>query len=469
MPSRNIKRKLNKSGEKVSPKDKKSKSLIKEHKTKMDSQDTSCSEQDEACRAQVVSVSKDQWDSLMDKIEKISEKTEEIDNISQNISGFREDVKTLHTKCQGIETSLGIYIERTKAVEKKVDDLAKTHELISLLEHELKASENENQALKEHILRQELYSRRDNLVFEGIQELSDQQTEFALRKFFRSVLGLSPEESQGLTLSRCHRLGMLKNHTQPRAIIARFVLDKDKMKVWQRRSMLKGTSYIMREDFPIEITNRRKLMYPLYLEAKKRDPTSRLVADKVTYQKKTYSYKHAQELAQTLKFFEKGVLKGKEYLAFQGRVSIYSNFFPCSIKVGGTKYNCAEQLYQHERCLFHGDAQAARSIMLQSDPVDMKKIARDIAAKDPNREDKWQQQQARKVMKTAVHLKFTQNSVLLEELKKTTEAFVEANRYDSVWGAGLPITDKKVLDPNNWKGKNWLGEILTQVRSELKK
>ena len=65
MPPHN-KRKLNKSGEKVSPKDKKSKS-VKEYMKKM------ASHEEGECvteNSKTVSVTNDKWQSLMDKIEK---------------------------------------------------------------------------------------------------------------------------------------------------------------------------------------------------------------------------------------------------------------------------------------------------------------------------------------------------------------------------------------------------------------
>ena len=92
-----------------------------------------------------------------------------------------------------------------------------------------------------------------------------------------------------------------------------------------------------------------------------------------------------------------------------------------------------------------------------------------MASHDPKREKQWLEQQAMKVMKTAVNLKFKQNSFLNSEIKKTTETFVEANQYDQNWGVGLPISDKRVLNPAEWRGSNRLGEILTEVRAELKK
>ena len=132
---------------------------------------------------------------------------------------------------------------------------------ISLLEHELKATENENQVLKEDILRQELYTTRDNLILEGIKEEADQTTEALLKKFLSSFLGLKAEECHNILISRCHKMG---KKDQPRGIIVHFVLDKDKSNIWKKRSLLENTSYVIQEDYPVEITNRRKLMYPLF-------------------------------------------------------------------------------------------------------------------------------------------------------------------------------------------------------------
>ena len=80
------------------------------------------------------------------------------------------------------------------------------------------------------------------------------------------------------------------------------------------------------------MTYRRELMVPLFLEAKKQDTVVRLVADRMIYNKKVYTYQEAQELAQVLHFYDKGLVKGNGHLAFHGRISPYSNFFPSAIK-----------------------------------------------------------------------------------------------------------------------------------------
>ena len=107
--------------------------------------------------------------------------------------------------------------------------------------------------------------------------------------------------------------------------------------------------------------------------------------------------------------------------------------------------------------------------MLQSEPVEMKRIGRKVALENVDRKKQWLQSKGRNVMKTAENLKFSQNHALCDELKKTAETFVEANQYDRTWGVGLAISDKGVLNPAEWKGSHWLGVIATEVRDELLK
>ena len=64
---------------------------------------------------------------------------------------------------------------------------------------------------------------------------------------------------------------------------------------------------------------------------------------------------------------------------------------------------------------------------------------------------------------------FGQNPVLKEQLLATgNTTLVEASPRDRTWGIGLGSSNPKATDRRMWRGSNWLGEILTQVREELK-
>lgn len=64
--------------------------------------------------------------------------------------------------------------------------------------------------------------------------------------------------------------------------------------------------------------------------------------------------------------------------------------------------------------------------------------------------------------------KFTQNPLMMFQLMETYgTTIVEASPTDIVWGIGLGEYDPLRLDRANWRGTNWLGEVLMDVRQSL--
>ena len=65
-------------------------------------------------------------------------------------------------------------------------------------------------------------------------------------------------------------------------------------------------------------------------------------------------------------------------------------------------------------------------------------------------------------------IQFSQNAKLKEALLATAgTSLVEASPRDRIWGIGLGAKNPKAVDRQKWRGSNWLGEILTQVRQDL--
>ena len=464
------KRKLHKSGsEKVSPKDKKSKS-IKDHLTSATmaskfQEQSEASATEDSSGQQSVHITLQQWQDLMSKIDNISTITNEVRELRLKINDMEEKLNTMKAGNEELGNTVGTLHTTVESLGRRVLEVEKTQDLIALVDSELKATEHENKALKEQILLQETYSRRENLVFEGIKEVKGEDTQRTLQKFLATELDMK-SQSSSMLITRCHRLSVKNSSHRP--IIARFVMDSDRRIILNRKYMLKNTGFFIREDLPGEIVSRRKLMYPLFVKAKKSDREARIIRDKVTYNKKSYGYNQAYELAEILQFYSHGQRKDSGLIAFHGRSSYLSNFFPATFKEGSSVYSCSEQMYQHELCLFFGDAKAARSVMLQSDPVSMKNIGDQMLRMNKVKAEQWFQFHARRVMKSAVLQKFTQNSAIREQLLQLNGTLLEANQYDSRWGIGLSIRSDEWKDKNKWKGSNWLGEIIQEVRDELK-
>ena len=97
------------------------------------------------------------------------------------------------------------------------------------------------------------------------------------------------------------------------------------------------------------------------------------------------------------------------------------------------------------------------------------KIIKDLGRKIINFDEKTWNENKYSIVLTANYYKFNQNEDMKMILINTkNKILVEASPYDKIWGVGLLETDKKIIDPNNWKGDNLLGFALMEVRDMIK-
>jgi len=143
----------------------------------------------------------------------------------------------------------------------------------------------------------------------------------------------------------------------------------------------------------------------------------------------------------------------------------FSQWFKSIFTVQGTKYNCAEQYMMHQKALLFGDYEIAKLIMeVGYNPREQKALGRKVRGFDA---DVWNAR-AKFLVKKGNHAKFTQNEDLMKELMATgKKIIVEASPYDRIWGIGLNEHDALRTPVENWRGTNWLGEVLTELRDEF--
>ena len=145
--------------------------------------------------------------------------------------------------------------------------------------------------------------------------------------------------------------------------------------------------------------------------------------------------------------------------------SCYSQWAMRNIVVDNVTFNCCEQIMMAEKARLFKDNESLNIIMSSESPATQKRQGRKVKNYDDN---KWQEV-CRDVVFKANYAKFTQHDDLKKKLLDTGDkVIVEASPYDSLWGVALGPWDDAILDPANWKGKNWLGEAIMKVREKIK-
>ena len=126
--------------------------------------------------------------------------------------------------------------------------------------------------LSEKTLSMETHSRRENLKFDGIKESRGEDC----FKTIKQTLIAMDEEFEIISLDRVHRLGPYKpnRESDPRTVIVKFTHYVDRERVWSKRNSLKGTHTWVKEDYPREIEQRRKKLWPFLRAARAGDPSN---------------------------------------------------------------------------------------------------------------------------------------------------------------------------------------------------
>ncbi|MEC0184139.1 NADAR family protein [Paenibacillus peoriae] len=156
----------------------------------------------------------------------------------------------------------------------------------------------------------------------------------------------------------------------------------------------------------------------------------------------------------------------EKFTFFYRSHSPFSQWYPSDFVVDGLEFNCAEQYMMFKKAQLFGDEEAARKIMLASTPREQKARGRSVRGFDQSLWD----QNCRQFVYDGNYAKFTQNPNLLKYLLKTKgTTLVEASPTDTIWGVGLAENDARIYNRKSWRGTNWLGEILTNLREDILK
>ena len=109
-------------------------------------------------------------DNLGKKVDMILNKLQKLDNIEARLDNLHKSIASLEESFAFLEKDLQNLKDKTEKKRKKVDKLEFCEVDISDMQKDLKKVQHEAEELKMQLLYQEHYSRRENLMFLGIQE-----------------------------------------------------------------------------------------------------------------------------------------------------------------------------------------------------------------------------------------------------------------------------------------------------------
>jgi ribA/ribD-fused uncharacterized protein len=162
------------------------------------------------------------------------------------------------------------------------------------------------------------------------------------------------------------------------------------------------------------------------------------------------------------------VPEGPEPVLFSSELAEFKEFstgYDAPMQIDGITFPTVEHYLQWSKAKQFGDAEAQAKIMKTASPKSVKTYGDKVKNV---KEDEWAEKRDG-VMRIALKAKFMQHPELKAKLLSTTDRPIgEANARDKYWSIGTGADTSKAKIPSKWPGKNRLGQLLMDLRTELK-
>ena len=207
-------------------------------------------------------------DLILTRLSNIDEKLEQINSC---VSNLENKLDKLDSTVKRLEDDRSKTVDKIQELEAGVTELnTQVNELKTANEETKKKSMEKCKLLEDKLLYAEVYSRRENLRFYGIEKVGEQVAALEVfQTFLKRDLKISSDEIAEIEVQRVHRIGKPKEDGSPRPIIVRFLRFGDREFIFSKSKLMKGTSFGISADFPPEIARRRKAQGKTLKDARK--------------------------------------------------------------------------------------------------------------------------------------------------------------------------------------------------------
>jgi ribA/ribD-fused uncharacterized protein len=402
-------------------------------------------------------------------------------SLSDKIDGMLSDFNDVKTRVTNLETSIQTLNTNTESdtnTTRKIDNLDSD---VKVLKSKYDSLSMNIEQLQDKLIQIECQSRRDNLIIDGIPETpqgSKESPNECLEKVYDILENkMKLENARQMKIVRCHRLGAPPKSTdanvnrKPRSMIFKLHWFGDRQLIWKAKTVLKGTELFLREDFPREIQERRKVLLPIMHMAINKGYKAYILVDKLHLdvadgKHLIVDHKSLGNLPRDIDPEYATTRSNVNTLVFFNKLCPLSNFYDSPFTLDGRNFDTVERYYQLARANAANNETLAYRIENASTPAECKSHGDKVRFTKEGL-SKWNRDQLR-IMKAAVTAKFTQNDNARKFLLATGQKHLgEASPHDTYWGTGVGLRSPSAANQNSWRGKNKLGELLMQLRTEM--
>lgn len=388
-------------------------------------------------------------------------------DLINSVNALKKELVRVCTIAEETKDSMTGILNKSTELTNKLGNISRK---VVNIERESASLRLENTEMKEKLLLLEFHQRRNNLIFDGIEEEAEGHSETGfdcyekIMSCLRCIPGLN---THSIRIDRCHRLGP-KQRFRNRSIIAKINWYGDLVEILRGRSHLPHGVFVS-EDLPDEWNNRRRLLRPILARAKelpKYRDSSYISRDKLFINGTQFTVSPINNLCDLPPEIipsDTCEKKNETTIAFFGPHSVFSNFHSASFIENQVRYNCSEQMIQAEKAAMFGDKVALQQIMKESDPYKIKGLGSRVKG---FKRETWEDK-CKSIALRAVRAKFQQNASLGKVLKCTGSLKIVEASKDTVWGTGVHLKDQNTLVEGNWHGPGLMCEILSDVRRSL--
>ena len=263
----------------------------KKRKSKAGTNTSSASEDSESQERKIQKTATDKMDSaIIYRLDRLSTQTSDgFRQIHKNFNTVKLEIKS---EIVAIKTVIRDLEKATEYTQQDVEDLKKKNDeqieektilvqRIEELEEQVQSITKELKQERENLINLEQYTRKENLIFNQIQESDDENCKEKIKNILENVGIISNE----INFHAVHRNGKKRQGTFVRPIIARFVSREDRDLVFYKKKEIKRANpnaYIT-QDYARAIKEERKILIKAMKNGRIQGLTNIKVLDRFLY------------------------------------------------------------------------------------------------------------------------------------------------------------------------------------------